>query len=242
MARQLTQEQNRRVFPTTACQFVMKTWWLWHPCGGVDYDPAGQVLYFGTTDTREIYRIDIKADSNPESLSQLPQMQKMGPIALDSAAKILYIGDIAGGVLFEFDLSNHSARTLISGLGTVAALYTDPNSRSLYIVDSVARTVLCQTWPTRFQPTTRPHPRQVAEANPERHVRKNNDTSCYPRSRTQKPQRNRSARQRPLFGLRLWSQCSVPDLCQGCGELAFPIVSIAARGHRPCRDGSCALC
>ena len=121
---------------------LMKSWWLWHPCGGVDYDPDLQILYFGTTDTREIYRIDLKTDTSPESLSQLPQMQKMGPIALDSTGKVLYIGDIAGGVLFEFDIANRSVRTLISGLGAVAALYADPNSQALYIVDSVARTVL----------------------------------------------------------------------------------------------------
>jgi hypothetical protein len=121
---------------------LMKSWWLWHPCGGIDYDPGQQAVYFGTTDTREIYRIGIHADATPQSLGQLPAMERMGPIALDSTGRTLFVGDISGGALFEFDIPSRSSRTVTTQFGTVAALYVDPRSRSLYIVDSVARTVL----------------------------------------------------------------------------------------------------
>jgi hypothetical protein len=124
---------------------VIGSWWLWHPCGGLDYDPTEQILYFGTTDTREIYRIDIKSDRGPESLGLLPPMEKMGPVALDHTRKILYVGDISGGALFEFNLATRSSRTLTSEgahFGTIAALYVDLTSQSLCIVDGVAQTVL----------------------------------------------------------------------------------------------------
>ncbi len=138
---------------------LMRSWWLWHPCGGVDYDPGQQVLYFGTTDTREIYRIDVRADTGPESLSQLPKMEKMGPVVLDRGGKSLYVGDIAGGFLFEFDIVSRSSRSLISGLGSVSALYTDPNSGSLYIVDSVARKVFVA------EPNSQKTPQKRGSAN-----------------------------------------------------------------------------
>jgi hypothetical protein len=124
---------------------LMQSWWLWHPCGGIDYDPGRQAVYFGATDTREIYRIDIRADTTPQSLGELPAMEKMGPIALDSTGRTLFVGDISGGALFEFDIPSRSSRTVTTQFGTVAALYVDPTSRSLYIVDSVARTVFVAT-------------------------------------------------------------------------------------------------
>lgn len=121
---------------------LMGRWWLWHPCGGVDFDQNEHALYVGAADTGEIYRIDVRSQAGAVSIGELPHMEKMGPIALDAAGKKLYVGDVAGGVVFEFDILAKVGRKLIWGLGGVAGLYFDPRSQSLYIADTVAKSIL----------------------------------------------------------------------------------------------------
>jgi hypothetical protein len=57
---------------------LMKRWWLWHTCGGVDFDPENHALYAATTDTHEIYRLDIRRGGDPEFVGELPGTGKIG--------------------------------------------------------------------------------------------------------------------------------------------------------------------
>lgn len=121
---------------------LMNRWWLWHTCGGVDFDYKDHALYTAITDTSELYRIDIRKDTPPESVGELPREGKIGPIAVDAARKLVYVSDLSKGVVYEYDLVKRSTRTIATRLGSPVALYFDSETQLLYVADATAKRIL----------------------------------------------------------------------------------------------------
>jgi DNA-binding beta-propeller fold protein YncE len=121
---------------------LMKRWWLWHTCGGLDFDPENHALYAATTDTHEIYRLDIRKGGDPEVVGELPGTGKIGPIAVDSRRNLLYASDVSDGIVYEYNLTRRSSRAIASDLGSPVALYFDFQSQLLYVADATAKRIL----------------------------------------------------------------------------------------------------
>ncbi len=120
---------------------LMKRWWLWHTCGGLDFNPDDHTLYAATTDTNELYRLDVRSGGDPKSVAELPKTGKVGPIAVDSAHKLIYTSDISEGIVYEYDLVKRSSRIVASNLGSPVALYFDAGSNLLYVADATGKRV-----------------------------------------------------------------------------------------------------
>jgi hypothetical protein len=124
---------------------LMKHWWLWHTCGGLDFDPQEHMLYVASTDTNEIYRLDVRKDGQLESIGELPIAGKLGPIVVDSDRKLVYASDIAEGKVYEYDVAKRFSRVIAANLGSPVALFFDAKTKLLYVADATAKRILALT-------------------------------------------------------------------------------------------------
>ncbi len=123
---------------------LLKRWWLWHTCGGIDFDYVDHALYIASSDTNEIYRLDISKNDGPKSIGELRVSGeiKIGPIAVDSTRGLIYASDLSMGIVYEYDPGKHATRVVASNLGLPVSLYCDSSNRLLYVADSAAKRIL----------------------------------------------------------------------------------------------------
>jgi DNA-binding beta-propeller fold protein YncE len=107
-------------------------------CAGIDYDGNSHTLYLANSSESEILSIHFNSDGSSKvtSLGAISHVAQIGPLAFDAAGNKIYLGDIASGGIYVFDLSTKKSTTLGPRVGNVAALRIGPSGRRLLAADS----------------------------------------------------------------------------------------------------------
>ncbi len=112
---------------------------LHHIPAGIDYDPGSHVLYFGTSDSNELYAVDIH-ENNPHYVCDVQGAAHLGPISLDPDRQLIYVTDSRGS-LFVVDLRTRKTALLTSSFGLASALHFDSKTGILYVADIVQKKI-----------------------------------------------------------------------------------------------------
>jgi len=110
-------------------------WPLRNIGAGITCDDGTHSLYLATSDSNEIYRLDLD-NQKLLYLSRISGARKLGPLTIDPANQVLYVADIDAGVVYQYSIRTKSTRTLASGLSAPAALYFDVSTGRLYVADA----------------------------------------------------------------------------------------------------------
>ena len=149
----------------------VRTWLIQgHLFTGLAVDAASGVIYLGDAVTGEVSRLNVKSkETSPEFVAQVYGVSRLGPLALDTEGRRLFVGDVGIGQIYVLDLTRRRSFLLASSLGEPAALAYDPSEHRLYAadaarhciwqisVDSARRTALAFSSPPEFR-----EPRGVA--------------------------------------------------------------------------------
>jgi sugar lactone lactonase YvrE len=100
----------------------------------VDYDPHRMCLYFTTTDSSQVFRIDVGSRAMRLVAQIATRPGRVGAIALDSKEDSLYIADGGKILLLRLGDSGKQATTVYSKEGAISGLRVDDDG-SLYITD-----------------------------------------------------------------------------------------------------------
>ena len=119
----------------------LKSWSLQNLCSGIDYGAASHSGYVATSDSNEIYRLDVLG-SEFTYVTKILEATKLGPLALDETHKQIYVADVASGRIYQYSLENRVAKVLVSGLSAPTALTFDPETRRLVIADPGRKAIL----------------------------------------------------------------------------------------------------
>lgn len=119
----------------------LQTWPLRNIGAGLVSSEANHCVYLATSDSNEIYQLTLD-DRKISYISQIPGARKLGPLAIDDGSHTLFVGDIDGGAVYEYSLSEKSTKLLVSGLVVPSALYFDQQSGRLYVADAARGKVL----------------------------------------------------------------------------------------------------
>lgn len=111
-------------------------WSIQHIPSGIDYDANAQILYFATSDSNELYAIDVTGAGEPKYVCET-RAGATGAIALDSVHHLVYAADVRNGQILAVDISRRTSRVIVEHLGGPAALLVDADARALYVADYV---------------------------------------------------------------------------------------------------------
>jgi len=118
----------------------LQTWSLRNICSGIDFGASTHIAYVATSDSNEIYRLDLSA-TKTALVTQIDDAGKLGPLAFDEARQEIYVADVAVGRVYKYSLATKTSNILVSNLSAPTALSFDPGSRRLYIADPGRRGV-----------------------------------------------------------------------------------------------------
>lgn len=119
---------------------LLQRWSLRNICSGIDSGAATHVAYTATSDSNEIYRLDLKA-TNVTFVTQVDDASKLGPLALDEARQEIYVADVAAGRIYKYSIRSKASSILVTGLSAPTALLFDPDTGRLYVADPGRRGV-----------------------------------------------------------------------------------------------------
>lgn len=119
---------------------LLNNWILKHVCSGVDVDNSNGALYVATSDSNEVYKIDLRT-RRTSYVGEIHSAKRLGPLVLGPNNQIIYIADVAGGSIYEFSLVTGNSRKLISGMSSPSAFFFDLQTRRLYIADNGQRKI-----------------------------------------------------------------------------------------------------
>jgi len=112
----------------------LQTWSLRNICSGIDFGAATHVAYVATSDSNEIYRLEMKSPKLT-FVTQVDDAAKLGPLAFDEVRQEIYVADVAAGRIYKYSIAAKASTTLVTGLSAPTALSFDPDSDRLYIAD-----------------------------------------------------------------------------------------------------------
>ena len=118
----------------------LETWSLRNICSGIDFGASTHIAYVATSDSNEIYRINLSA-TKTAPVTQIDYSGKLGPLAFDEARQEIYVADVAVGRIYKYSLATKTSSIFIGNLSAPTALSFDPASRRLYIADPGRRGV-----------------------------------------------------------------------------------------------------
>jgi hypothetical protein len=113
---------------------TLQTWTFQNVCAGVDSGAHAAVAYVATSDSNEIFRIDLKG-SGVQSVTRISDASKLGPVAYDEAGRQIYVADVASGRVYQYSLDTHSSHVLVTHLSAPTALVFDTETSRLFIAD-----------------------------------------------------------------------------------------------------------
>ena len=113
---------------------TLRTWSFQNICGGVDTGARAAVAYVATSDSNEIFRIDLKG-TGISRVAQIPNASKLGPLAYDETHQDIYVADVAGGRVYQYSLAARSSRVFVTHLSAPTALVFDEITNRLFIAD-----------------------------------------------------------------------------------------------------------
>jgi DNA-binding beta-propeller fold protein YncE len=129
---------------------VLHYWTTRQRPAGIDYNEKDHSIYFVTSDSNEIYRIDLD-ESEAKYICDVPGAKLLGPLALDTAANVAYVGDIETGNIFAVDLVSHKTKEAWPAVGAPSAFRLDATNRVLYIADTARSKILAVSLKTPNQ-------------------------------------------------------------------------------------------
>ncbi len=129
----------------------VKTWNFRNICSGIDFVSRSHSAYVATSDSNEIYRLDLQA-AKPEYLTRIEDATKLGPVAFDETRQAIYVADVAAGRIYQYSIVSKTSKVLVTGLSAPTALVFDSGTNRLYVADPGLRAVLTID-PTSTKPT-----------------------------------------------------------------------------------------
>ncbi len=118
----------------------LRTWEFKNVCSGVDSGESGHAAYVATSDSNEIYKVDMQG-SRSTLLAHIDSATKLGPVAFDEARHEIYVADIAAGKIFQYGLLTRTSKLFVSGLSAPTALAFDARTNRLFVADPGQRAI-----------------------------------------------------------------------------------------------------
>jgi DNA-binding beta-propeller fold protein YncE len=118
----------------------LQTWTFRNICSGIDFSAASNSAYVATSDSNEIYRLDLQGTESTY-VSRIAKATKLGPLAFDQVHQTIYVADVAVGAIYQYSIATKESNVLVSGLSAPNALSFDPDAGRLYIADPGRRAI-----------------------------------------------------------------------------------------------------
>ena len=118
----------------------LKTWSFRNVCSGIDFGVASHSAYVATSDSNEIYRLDLQG-TEITYLTRIANAAKLGPLAFDEARREIYVADVASGRIYQYSIATKASKVLVADLSAPTALVFDPETRRLFIADPGRRAI-----------------------------------------------------------------------------------------------------
>jgi len=135
-------EKNRGIVARYALDGrQLQRWTFRNICSGIDSGSASHTAYVATSDSNEIYRVDLQGTEST-FVARISTAMKLGPLAFDEAGQKIYVADVAAGAIYQYSLATKSAKVLVAKLSTPNALSYDAETGRLYIADPGRRAIL----------------------------------------------------------------------------------------------------
>lgn len=127
-------------------------------CTGIDYDGRTHTVYFAKSDENEIVSINFttQGKSSVSSVGEVHGVTQIGPLALDASASNIYVGDIASGGVYVFDLATRRSKSFSTRVGNVTALRVISTKRQLIVADAQRRRIVVLDTAGQAAPTVLP--------------------------------------------------------------------------------------
>ncbi len=119
----------------------LRTWRFRNICSGIDFGAATHSAYVATSDSNEIYRLDLRGTS-VEFVTRIGYATKLGPVALDEARREIYVADVASGRVYQYVIATKASKVLVTDLSAPTALAFDAEAGRLFIADPGRRAIL----------------------------------------------------------------------------------------------------
>jgi SMP-30/Gluconolactonase/LRE-like region len=119
----------------------VKTWEFQNVCSGVDSGSAASAAYVATSDSNEIYSLDLHG-TRITLVARISGASKLGPVAFDEARQIIYVADVASGKIYRYSIASKSSKVFVTGLSAPTALAFDAETNRLFVADPGQRAVL----------------------------------------------------------------------------------------------------
>ncbi|HZQ55550.1 MAG TPA: hypothetical protein VFB14_25355 [Bryobacteraceae bacterium] len=119
---------------------TLKTWTFQNVCSGVDSGANSRTAYVATSDSNELYRLDLDGE-HITFVTRIPDASKLGPVAFDEAGQMVYVADVASGRIYQYSIAARSAKVFATGLSAPTALVFDAESNRLFVADPGQRAI-----------------------------------------------------------------------------------------------------
>jgi hypothetical protein len=121
---------------------VRNRWLLRQPCTGIAFDSEAHAVYFGTADSNDLFKIDIRSGTGPTSFGEIHKAHDLGALAVDPFTRRIYAVGLAGESVYEYDLATKKSRSIAQHLGSIRALHVDAGKHLLYIADRSGKRIM----------------------------------------------------------------------------------------------------
>ena len=118
----------------------MQTWVFRNLCSGIDYGASSHTAYVATSDSNEIYKLDVHGTES-KYVARISNATKLGPLAYDETGQKIYVADVAAGAIYQYSMTTKASKVLVSGLSAPTALSFDSETHRLYIADPGRRAI-----------------------------------------------------------------------------------------------------
>lgn len=119
----------------------MKAWGFRNICSGIDFGVATHSAYVATSDSNEIYRVDLQG-TGIKYVTRIAFATKLGPVALDEARQEIYVADVASGRIYQYLIATKAAKVLVNDFSAPTALAFDSETGQLFVADPGRRAIL----------------------------------------------------------------------------------------------------
>ena len=119
---------------------ALRTWGFQNVCSGVDSGEASHAAYVATSDSNEIYQVDVRG-SRSIPIARIDSATKLGPVAFDEERQEIYVADIAAGKIFQYAIATRTSKMFVTGLSAPTALVFDARSHRLFVADPGQRAI-----------------------------------------------------------------------------------------------------
>jgi sugar lactone lactonase YvrE len=118
----------------------LKTWNFQNICSGIDFGAASNSAYVATSDSNEIFRLDLRGNDKTY-VARIADATKLGPLAFDEAGQEIYVADVASGRVYQYSIAAKTSKTLVEGLSAPTAIAFDSETGRLFVADPGRRAI-----------------------------------------------------------------------------------------------------